>query len=298
MKEEKWRIDESDEVRARNRYSNISAFTENRVCLNVPEERCNYINASPIALKSRKDGAIKRYIATQGPRKVLVGHMWRMIWQETSDVAVLVMLTKIFEAGRDKCFQYYPENVDDSVTIVDGGEFGDDFTATITLLEKTTDARSTSDVRKMVMKVGDKEKTVWHLLFQGWPDWDVPEGDDKNALLELIKLANEKNSGPENPLIVHCSAGVGRSGTFITLDHFIRDIDNGSLTAAERDDVIFNTVNQLREQRMFMVQSEVQFQFIYEVLRERFIRRSKSASPPKASDDGTQIKEEEPVEVA
>lgn len=65
MKEEKWRIDESDEVRARNRYSNISAFTENRVCLNVPEERCNYINASPIALKSRKDGAIKRYIATQ-----------------------------------------------------------------------------------------------------------------------------------------------------------------------------------------------------------------------------------------
>ena len=83
------------------------------------------------------------------------------------------------------------------------------------------------------------------------------------------------------------SAGVGRSGTFITLDHFIRDIDAGSIGLSEREDIIFNTVNQLREQRMYMVQSEVQYQFIYTVLRERFMRRSKSSSPAMyAHEDG------------
>jgi protein-tyrosine phosphatase len=76
---------------------------------------------------------------------------------------------------------------------------------------------------------------------------------------------------------------VGRSGTFITLDHFIRDIDAGAIPLGERGDLVFETVNQLREQRMYMVQSEVQFQFIYTVLRERYQRRSKSSSPPAAT---------------
>ncbi|KAF8541961.1 protein-tyrosine phosphatase-like protein [Trichophaea hybrida] len=286
----RWKIEDSTEVRSRNRYSNVSAWESNRVHLKVPEAHCDYINASPIVLKSRKDGSIKRYIATQGPKQGQFNHMWRMIWQETGDVAVVVMLTKTFELGRDKCFQYFPEDDPEPWEIRDDGEFGDGFNATVALLEKKKDPRSSCTVRKLLMKVGDKQKIVWHLLFKGWPDYNVPEGDEKSALLELIKLANEKNSGPDNPLIVHCNAGVGRSGTFITLDHFIRDIDAGALTISEREDVVFETVNQLREQRMYMVQSEVQFQFIYIVLRERFMRRSKSSSPPLILDE---LREEE-----
>jgi protein-tyrosine phosphatase len=235
-----------------------------------------------------------------------------MIWQETTEVAVVVMLTKITELGRPKCFQYFPVVDGETWAIKDDGEFGDSFHATISLMETTKDNRSASIVRKFLMTVGDKTKVVWHLLFKGWPDYNVPEGDDKSSLLELIKLANEKNTGPENPMIVHCkrfrhgldlrgptdgclgSAGVGRSGTFITLDHFIRDIDVGAIPITEREDIIFHTVNDLREQRMYMVQSEVQFQFIYTVLKERFMRRSKSSSPPSLSSSAhDELKEEE-----
>jgi protein-tyrosine phosphatase len=279
----RWKIDDSQEARSRNRYSNIAAWERNRVRLNVPEETCDYINASPINLRSRKDGSLKRYIATQGPKEGQLNHMWRMIWQETSEVAVVVMLTKTYELGRDKCFQYFPDNDPTPWNIRDDGEFGDGFEATVTLVEKKKDVKSACTVRKLLMTVGEKKKIVWHLFFKGWPDYNVPEGDDKSALMELIKLANEKNTGPDNPLIVHCSAGVGRSGTFITLDHFIRDIDAGAIPLGERGDLVFETVNQLREQRMYMVQSEVQFQFIYTVLRERYQRRSKSSSPPAAT---------------
>lgn len=81
------------------------------------------------------------------------------------------------------------------------------------------------------------------------------------------------------------SAGVGRSGTFVTLDHFIREIDAGTIGVDEREDLIFETVNQLREQRMYMVQSQVQYEFLYQVLKEKFQRRGKSASPPGTSMD-------------
>lgn len=132
--------------------------------------------------------------------------MWRMIWKETGSVAVVVMLTKTFELGRDKCFQYFPEAEGVTWPITDNEEFGDDFSATVTVLQKTKHRKSSCVVRKILMTAGEETKVVWHLLFKGWPDFSVPEGDDKQALLELIKLANEKNSGPDNPLIVHCTS--------------------------------------------------------------------------------------------
>lgn len=128
-----------------------------------------------------------------------------MIWQETEEVAVIVMLTKTFELGRDKCFQYFPETAQDGAWVINGDEeFRDGFKATIECVEKTKDKRSSCTVRKMILKVGDKERIVWHLLFKSWPDFGVPEGEDRNALLGTIKLANEKNSGSHNPLVVHC----------------------------------------------------------------------------------------------
>lgn len=141
----------------------------------------------------------------QGPKKGQYSHLWRMVWHETREVAVIVMLTRTHELGHDKCFQYFPLTHEEGPWEVrDDGEFGDEFSATLTLLESYKDRRSASEVRKFEMKVGNKRKIVWHLFFKGWPDFNVPEGTDKIALLELIRLANEKNSGPENRLIVHC----------------------------------------------------------------------------------------------
>ena len=123
----------------------------------------------------------------------------------------------------------------------------------------------------------------------------MPEGEDRAGLLELIKLSVEKNSGPDNPRIVHCSAGVGRSGTFIALEHLLAELEAGSLARIkEDDDMIYDTVSALREQRMMMVQSVAQYQFLYQVLREEFKKAqsaAKSNLKPKdlmKSTDGTE----------
>ncbi|KLU84779.1 hypothetical protein MAPG_03815 [Magnaporthiopsis poae ATCC 64411] len=129
-----------------------------------------------------------------------------------------------------------------------------------------------------------EERVVHHFLYKKWPDFGVPALEDLDSFFALMRLSREKNADPENPRIVHCSAGVGRSGTFIALEHLMRELDSGVLenwddqaeerayagdagTPGERD-LIFHTVNQLREQRRNMVQAEGQFLFIYQVLRK------------------------------
>ncbi|KAK3321572.1 protein-tyrosine phosphatase-like protein, partial [Apodospora peruviana] len=145
-----------------------------------------------------------------------------------------------------------------------------------------------------------EERIVWHFLYKKWPDFGVPALADLESFFTLMRLSRVKNAGPHNPRIVHCSAGVGRSGTFIALEHLIRELDAGVLehyderlatTAAtsttntpggsesantspttkkeeEGEDLIFTTVNHLREQRTTMVQAEIQYLFIYQVMRK------------------------------
>lgn len=177
-----------------------------------------------------------------------------------------------------------------------------------------------------------EERIVWHFLYKKWPDFGVPAIEDIDSFFTLMRLSREKNANPTNPRIVHCSAGVGRSGTFIALEHLMREMDagvlenwdaiqarrssapaadqtsgtsdgdaastegqNGHIESDDKDaevenrskmdveeaeldtgdeatngsrDLIFDTVNQLREQRRHMVQAEPQFQFIYQVLRK------------------------------
>jgi len=127
-----------------------------------------------------------------------------MVWQETGSVAVISMLTRTLEQGQKKCFQYFPLKVEDSPWTIDGDEeYGDGFHATLTLLEKTKEVASGATLRKMSMVVDGQEKVIWHVLYKWWPDFGVPVAEQKTALLEMIKLADSKNTdGPENPLIV------------------------------------------------------------------------------------------------
>lgn len=275
-----WNVIRTSEAISRNRYSNIYPWAENRIRLDVPDGKCDYINASPIILDHGQQGR-KRYIATQGPKKGQYNHFWRMVWQETGSVAVISMLTRTLEQGQKKCYQYFPLKVEDSPWIINGNEeYGDGFHAILTLLEKTKNVASGCTLRKMSMVIDGQEKIIWHLLFKGWPDFGVPTAEQKTALLEMIKLAASKNTdGPENPLIVHCSAGVGRSGTYITLDYLLKEIESGSIKADEAEDPVYETVNTLREQRMYMVQSEPQYHFIYDVLKEKFVDVRRGASP-------------------
>jgi protein-tyrosine phosphatase len=185
------------------------------------------------------------------------------------------MLAKTWEAGRDKCFQYFPETLEnDTLVVNDEDECGDSFKATVKLLECEHDAASRSIVRRLQVTVGEEEKTIWHILFSRWPDFSVPEGANRTALLELIKLSVTKNVEADRPRFVHCSAGVGRSGTFIALDYLLDELARGHLqTAPDDTDIIFDTVNRLREQRIMMVQSEAQYAFIYQIMLEKWNER-------------------------
>lgn len=220
----------------------------------------------------------------QGPK---VGHLadfWHMVFHESQEVGVIVMLTQTFEAGREKCAQYFPLNTEQAsmdlttdesdVFLAEDEEAKPDILGRVTLLESTFDAGSRSEIRKLELTMGSASKTVWHFLFAGWADYSKPEGSDHQALLDLIKLSASK-CGPDNPRIVHCSAGVGRTGTFIALDHLLCELESGHLldVADPNIDPIFETVNLMREQRMMMVYNEMQMQFIYEVLRQQTDRK-------------------------
>ncbi|GAB7366199.1 hypothetical protein MBLNU230_g7759t1 [Neophaeotheca triangularis] len=294
----------SPEVVARNRYLNVEPFAANRVKLrDLPPGTSDYINASPITLGKRQ------YIATQGPKDTNLNHFWRMLYQETASPAVVVMLTQTHEAGKEKCYQYYPLSASESPMQIppeDASNAQGDFQGSVELVgEVNEDLHARSQVRKLRLRAQtgssrEEDKEVHHLLFSGWPDFLVPEGEDRLALLQLIQLSARLNRGPssdisttnngpasasvaadfastaqDNPRIIHCSAGVGRSGTFIALDYLLSLLHSGQLDSVPKDrDLIAETVDELRKQRMMMVQGEGQFVFLYEVLKEAWLARA------------------------
>lgn len=291
----------------RNRYLNVDPFANNRVQLKVPDGEDDYINASPIVMRTTKSGVAKNFIATQvrwremrcegmhltrwqGPKDNTHGHIWRMIWHECASPAVIIMLTQTHESGREKCHQYYPHSIEFPHMVVnEHDEFGDNVIFDITLLSLHDDAQTRSTVRELEItdRASGEAKKVWHVLFSAWPDFSVPEGADKHALLNLIPLSMEKNADAANsPRIVHCSAGVGRSGTFIALDHLLAELAEGTLDEVpDGKDPIEETVEALRSQRMMMVQGESQFLLLYETLHEKWVERwrERMGLPPAAA---------------
>lgn len=297
----RWARLSGDAVAARNRYLNVEPFAQNRVKLKVAEGLSDYINASPIQLGKR------RYIATQGPKDTNVNHFYCMLSSEVRGTAVVIMLTQTHEAGKEKCFQYYPLSAEESPLIIPpDAEDNDAFAGSVDLLAVEDDPTSRSQIRHMRLQTQTahsppETKEIKHLLFTGWPDFLTPEGDDRTALTHLIQLSARLNTPPssdsstrtngsaaaqdfssaeqDNPRIVHCSAGVGRSGTFIALDYLLARLHAGELDNVPADvDPICDTVDELRQQRMMMVQGEGQFHFVYEVLRDAFALRAKGGA--------------------
>lgn len=283
----------------RNRYMNVDPYQGNRVRLKVPEGADDYINASPIELITTRSKTPLRYIATQGPTADSWSHLWRMLWHEKKDPTVVVMVTKTHEQGREKCYPYYPQSTGDpDLRVNEHDEFGDGFLIDLHLTKLSHEEESRAEVREidMVSRVTDElvkmdeagihavspRRKVWHLLFEGWPDFSVPEGSDKSALLELARLAHEKNAS-NNAIIVHCSAGIGRTGTFIALDWLMHELQEGTFDELpDDDDPIVRCIELLRDQRPMMVQSKQQFVFIYDTLREQWRKRWIELHPEEA----------------
>lgn len=238
---------EEQAVRIKNRYTNILAFDRSRVKL-LPldeEEGSDYINANYIAGFHSK----REYIATQGPLVYTKDDFWRMVWEQ--NVSVIVMLTQCVERGRRKCDQYWPEEVHEPIY------YGD--------LIISIDSESTLPdyvIRVISVQLGDIQRHVQLLMYMAWPDMGTPTTTD--SILKFVEACRKHKSPTlHGPAIVHCSAGVGRTGTFIAVDHLVQ-----KLIAGHQEVDIFNIVLAMRNERPNMVQTEDQYVFLHECIRD------------------------------
>ncbi|CAM1308650.1 PTPN11 (predicted) [Pycnogonum litorale] len=239
------------ENRAKNRYKNILPFDHTRVILrdvNPDAPGSDYINANIIKLDDDTLNEFKCYIATQGGLSNTIEDFWWMVWQENS--RVIVMTTKEVERGKNKCVRYWPDEgeakICNKMTVCNLGESS---TADYTLREF------------LVTKEGHLEsRKVYHYHFQAWPDHGVPS--DPGCVLNFLHDVNVRQDYITNagPIIVHCSAGIGRTGTFIVIDMILDQIKRLGLDT-EID--IQRTVQMVRSQRSGMVQTEAQYKFVY-----------------------------------
>ncbi|KAG8436573.1 hypothetical protein GDO86_007616 [Hymenochirus boettgeri] len=231
----------------KNRYIDILPYDGNRVVLSeIPgEQGSDYINASYI--NGFKEP--RKYIAAQGPKEETVYNFWRMVWEQKS--TIIVMVTRCEEGNRNKCAQYWPSLEDETETYRE-------------IFVKITDEKIFPDyITRKLHIFNEREKSerdVTHIQFTVWPDHGVP--DDPNLLLKLRRRVNALSNFFSGPIIVHCSAGVGRTGTYISIDAMLEGLE-----AEGRVDV-YGYVVQLRRQRCLMVQVESQYIFIHKSLVE------------------------------
>ncbi|KAJ3064568.1 hypothetical protein HDU98_012034 [Podochytrium sp. JEL0797] len=288
-------------ARERNRYSNVLPFAHNAVQLDHATPRAasaalapsRYINASHVDSRSLAAVAVQgcNYIAAQGPLAHTAEDFWAMVWDNAS--RVVVMLTPLEERGVPKCHKYWPdahdplrfhhaELSDIQVEFVKQDQIKDRplhemLVRTFRLTRTTTTpgdaAISTQEVR-----------TIHQVHYLKWPDHQAASTD---AIFDVIDTANAKNKAAEDaavgPMIVHCSAGVGRTGTFCTIDSVwhrlqtqaggvwggstgIEGVPSSFVAEAFESDPVYQCVMTFRGQRVMMVQTLEQFKICYEAV--------------------------------
>ncbi|XP_022109411.1 receptor-type tyrosine-protein phosphatase epsilon-like isoform X1 [Acanthaster planci] len=232
----------------KNRYRNIPAYDHCRVILEHDQDDPNlgYINACYIK-GYKKD---KAYIATQGPNQATSHDFWKMVWQE--NVRIIVNGTKLVEDGKNKCSKYWP---DMGKAEIFGG---------ILISLQTEEARGEYTVRTMsIVKIGDNTsgaKTIRQYHYTTWPDKNVPK--DVTPVLRLIKEFSDATPEGAGPYLIHCSAGVGRTGAIIAIHALLQQAH------AEKTLDIYNFVADMRDHRVSIVQTPVQYTFIHLALLE------------------------------
>ncbi|XP_051755908.1 receptor-type tyrosine-protein phosphatase eta isoform X3 [Ctenopharyngodon idella] len=227
------------ENKAKNRYNNVLPYDSSRVKLSVLGSPFDdYINASYMPGYTSK----KEFIAAQGPLPCTVNDFWRLIWEK--NVQTIVMLTKCNEQGRIKCEEYWPADVShfNNLTVTTTSEIPlEDWT----LRDFEVKNVKTAEIR-----------SVRHFHFTAWPDHGVPETTE--LLINFRHLVREHMDqySRHSPTLVHCSAGVGRTGTFIAIDRLIFQIERDGLVD------VYGIIHNLRMHRPLMVQTEDQYVFL------------------------------------
>ncbi|XP_041353988.1 receptor-type tyrosine-protein phosphatase O-like [Gigantopelta aegis] len=247
----------------KNRYNKIYAFDRTRVKtpMNERDDTKNYINANYIDGFNHKH----EYIATQGPLKNTLNDFWRMVWEH--DSKVIVMLSGIQEKQKQKVFRYWPRYVGDTM------EYGK-------IAVKMTYAGQVNKyiTRIFTMKKGQEERQVHVYFMPGWEEFDANMSTE--TLIDVIKkIRIQINTSPQAPVIVHCSSGLGRTGTFIALDYLQQWVKTHGLD----DEVsVSGFVLQMRHDRGGMVQTWLQYRLVHWTLNKMI--QKKIAGEPATAD--------------
>lgn len=255
------------------RYDDVRPFVQNRVKLQVPENTSDYVNASPIILTSPSHPSQPplRYIAMQGPIRASIDHVWRMVAEQTSSPAVIVQIATMVEYTDSISIPYYPET-NEPWNLNESNLWGDDWRAKLSVDSHETYNDGTERSKLLLHVHGEEEpRVVWHFLYQRWESWYPFSLDDLGGLAQVMELSRQHNA-PSNPRIIHCSDGIGRTSVFIALDHLIRELNFGALASydlpQEGEDLIYNTVDILCQQRHNMVRNQHYYILLYEAIRK------------------------------
>ncbi|XP_078206354.1 tyrosine-protein phosphatase non-receptor type 3 isoform X7 [Callithrix jacchus] len=226
----------------KNRYKDVLPYDTTRVLLQGNED---YINASYVNMEIPAAKLVNRYIAAQGPLPHTCAQFWQVVWDQK--LSLIVMLTTLTERGRTKCHQYWPDPPD----VMDHGSFHIQCQS-----EDCTIAYVSREMLVTNTQTGE-EHTVTHLQYVAWPDHGVP--DDSSDFLEFVNYVRSLRVDNE-PVLVHCSAGIGRTGVLVTMET--------AMCLTERNLPVYplDIVRKMRDQRAMMVQTSSQYKFVCEAI--------------------------------